>query len=358
MNFKRIFPVFLLLAVGMTLGSDGAAPLSVENKIAQLKKHYEEAFAAYQELENRYRALYEQNEQMKRSADIVPYVCEGRLTVVSGTPVPVVDETDQSTLYFTPYLGSRIAVYTSVGLWQLFNFSELSLNITALGLASDSNFDVFVYDSGGGVLVLELSDSWNTDLIRDDNLQLLNGVWVKAADNTRRYLGTVRTLDTDGNVEDSSTHRFVWNYYNRAQRVIDRYPTGGTTYNYGKSAWRNINNSTGNTSDFVVGMAEVLVRIRSLNISSAATSELNWSAGFALDGAAGSFVNVASLMGGSANTNEASQVESAYTAYPAAGHHVLNWIESSPNGTVSFWRSDSTNNPAQFQAGFLGVIDG
>jgi hypothetical protein len=55
-----------------------------------------------------------------------PAICEGRLTLTSGTPVTTADVTAAATLRFTPYKGSRIALPWG-GYWRLYEFLEQSI---------------------------------------------------------------------------------------------------------------------------------------------------------------------------------------------------------------------------------------
>lgn len=76
-----------------------------------------------------------------------PAVCEGRLTLVSGTAVTQTDQTAKTTVYFTPYRGNRIALFNGVN-WDVKTFSEVSVAVP-----SDlfRLFDVFVYDNAGTI---------------------------------------------------------------------------------------------------------------------------------------------------------------------------------------------------------------
>ncbi len=44
-------------------------------------------------------------------------LCEGRLTLTSGSPVVSGDQTAKTTVYFTPYKGNRISLYNGSG-WR------------------------------------------------------------------------------------------------------------------------------------------------------------------------------------------------------------------------------------------------
>ena len=85
--------------------------------------------------------------------------CEGRLTLTTALPVTVADVTAAGTIYFTPYKGDRIAIYSG-SVWKLYSFSELSLALTA---TANYLYDVFVYDNSG-TLTLETAE-WDNSTV-------------------------------------------------------------------------------------------------------------------------------------------------------------------------------------------------
>lgn len=86
------------------------------------------------ELETSRAELKKKTEAHQARARDVENLCQGRLTLTSGTPVTTSDVTAASTLYFTPYGGNKITLYTGV-YWQPFTFTERSLALS--GLTSD-----------------------------------------------------------------------------------------------------------------------------------------------------------------------------------------------------------------------------
>src|SRR5262245_45446838 len=141
-------------------------------------------------------------------------ICEGRLTLTSGAAVTTSDVTGAGTLYFTPFGGSRVALYDGAR-WRLHSFSERSLGLT---LTSGKNYDVFLYDNAG-TLTLELSSAWTNDTTRATALATQNGICVKSGAPTRRYLGTLRASGSNV-TEDSLSKRFLWNYGHRCLRLL------------------------------------------------------------------------------------------------------------------------------------------
>lgn len=167
----------------------------------------------------------------------VDLLSQGRLTLLSLDPAPIADQIGKSTVYFTPYKGNTIALWTGAA-WEILIFSEVS--IVLAGLTNGVNYDVFGYDNAG-VLTLELSAGWASNTLRTDALALQDGVRVKAADHTRRYIGTIRATGA-ATTEDSQESRFVMNWYNRIRRALAIVPgyvdnNVGTVYTTASTTW-------------------------------------------------------------------------------------------------------------------------
>lgn len=174
-------------------------------------------------------------------------ICQGRLTLSSGVAVPTSNVTAATIVYFTPFNGNLIALYTGTE-WVLRSFLERSLSLS--GLAANTNYDVFALDSGGTVVLEALA--WANATTRNTALVLQDGVWVRSGLPTRRYLGTVRTTGTVGQSEDSESRRYVWNLTNQQPRILRRWETANWTYN--STTWRALNNSTANRVEWVSGL--------------------------------------------------------------------------------------------------------
>lgn len=183
-------------------------------------------------------------------------ICNGRLTLTTATPVTTSDVTASTSVYFAPFRGNRIALYNGYS-WQVLTFAELSLSTT--GLTAAKPYDVFAYISSGAVAIESLV--WTDDTNRATALTTQDGVLVKSGATDRRYLGTFYTFDNSGTVSarDTAAHRFVWNAYNRARRVM-KVIENGSSWTYSTAAFRPMNNSTANRLDFVVGLAGDAVR--------------------------------------------------------------------------------------------------
>lgn len=146
---------------------------------------------------------------------IDPQICQGRLTLVPGEPVPETDITLASALYFVPYRGNAAALYVG-GTWDLFRFSELSLSLS--GLIREIPYDIFLEADENGLHLSALS--WGTGAVRPAGmLARVDGVRVSGGNSSRRYLGTI-ALNAAGYGEDSCRGRLVWNENHRLPRPL------------------------------------------------------------------------------------------------------------------------------------------
>jgi hypothetical protein len=180
-------------------------------------------------------------------------VCQGRLTTESGVGVSTSDRTSQGTLYFTPYVGNKVALYDGTR-WAMHTFTERSLSLT---LTSGNNYDVFLYDNAGTLTLETLI--WTNDTARATGLTTQDGVYVKSGDTTRLYLGTIRASGSNVTA-DSLEDRFVWNNYNRVHRPVRRLETTDS-WTYSTAAWRSFNNSTANRVEVVCGVAGQMMQL-------------------------------------------------------------------------------------------------
>lgn len=182
--------------------------------------------------------------------------CQGRLTLTSGTPVTTSDVTAAGTLYFTPYNGGQIALYTS-SVWTIYTFTERSLSLS--GLTTTYPYDIFAYDSSGTVTLEAVQ--WGSTTGRNTALTTQDGVYVKSGATDRRYLGTVR-MQATGQCEDSVLRRFVWNNQNRVLRKLLVTESANSWSDTNNTTWHSLNSSTANRVEMVIGLSEDVVSLR------------------------------------------------------------------------------------------------
>lgn len=268
-----------------------------------------------------------------------------RLSVVTATPVPTTDQVAKSTVYLTPTTSGQIALYTGV-YWKPCITAEVSIALS--GLTSGKNYDVFAYNNAGTV-TLELSAAWTNDTTRADARALQDGVLVKSADHTRRYIGTIRATGVT-TTEDSAAKRFVWNAYNPARRHLKTTDTTGS-WAGAAAAWRQTRGTAANCFEYVCGDA-VMIEVIAQLLSQGSGSGAACSTGIGIDVTA---TNSADLFG---KTTEVAGVGSDaavanYRGSPAAGYHKVNWLEYG-NNTVTFFGQTSDFS----QSGMIGSVQG
>jgi hypothetical protein len=181
----------------------------------------------------------------------------GRITLVSGVPVPIADVTTPVTsILYTPYRGNLIGLYDGT-IWHVRQFSELTLSIASDGATGDVVYDLFAYfNTSTGQVTLERLQ-WANFSTRATGLSWLDGVLVKSGTPTRRYLGTYM-LNSLGSIIDTVDRRLVWNYYNRVRRTL-RYIHPATSWTYTLAANRAVGGGAGNQVMTVVGWQDVMI---------------------------------------------------------------------------------------------------
>jgi hypothetical protein len=266
------------------------------------------------------------------------------LTLATGLPVPAVDVASSATVYFTPYIGSRIALYANSYGWRNYAFSELSLDIS--GVATDKNIDIWIYDNAG-TLTLDYTE-WSHNTLRATALARQDGVLVKSGAPAYRYLGTVRTSN-NGVSADTVLKRYCWNYYNRVEvNLTVKDSSDSWTYNVG-TTWRSLDNSANNRVNFVIGVDEVLVKF--LARLFAENSGASYCAvGIGLDV---TNANHAHFLGASkGSTPQWNTAE--YRGFPGIGYHFLQLLEYVTGGTGTFYGDNGL--PAVIASGGFGSL--
>jgi hypothetical protein len=259
-------------------------------------------------------------------------VCDGRLSLTSGTPVTNTDVTAATTIYFTPYAGNRIAFYDGTR-WVQRTFSEISIAVPATTVQM---YDIWVYDSTG-TLTLELT-AWTNDTTRATALANQNGVLVKSGTVTRRYVGSFRTTGVSGQTEDSLVKRYLWNYYNRVQRPMKVIETTNT-WTWATASWHQANAAAGNQLDFVVGVNEAPVTAQAVGLATQnAVGAANMAVAIGLDSTtvpSGIWTVVCTWDNG--GQPGAAVAIGMFCEYPGVGRHVLVWLEFGNTNTLTYY---------------------
>jgi len=283
---------------------------------------------------------------LTRTLGVLNHICQGRLTLTSGTPVTTSDVTGATSIYWTPYNGNLVSLYDGTR-WRMYAFTEMTL---ALGtLTSGLPYDVFLYDNAG-TLTLEAT-AWTNGTTRATALTTQDGVYVKTGATTRRYLGTFYTTSTT-ETEDSFAKRFLWNCYNQKKRKLRKFETN-TSWSYGTAAWRSANNSTTNRVEVIIGLSETPISLTLNHMGPNGTSTLDNSIG--LDSTSTPHADVGGAYGGYIGTGTPILIGTlCLQVYPGVGYHYLQWLEFSSSAGQTSYGYDSTNK--RWQCGLTGDI--
>lgn len=312
-----------------------------------LTERYSYIATRYKELKSKYEQARKTLDDLESRAGDIPIVCDGRLTISSGTALPTADVAASTNVYFTPFRGNKVSIWSTPG-WKVYQFTEITLALGAV--TSGFNYDIFIYEGAGGAATLEKSAAWTDDSTRSEGIELFDGVYVKTSDHTRRYLGTIRTTSTTQTI-DSAAQRFVWNYCNRMPRRMLRLDTTNTWAT--TSTWRQVRAQAANELTFVVGVQEVLVGASANEMVDNSATSVVIATGM---GDNSSTTNIATLYGGFKNATTETPFWAEHYFYPSIGYHELRWLESSDGtNSVTFW---GDNGSTRVRTGITGWIEG
>lgn len=171
-----------------------------------------------------------------------------RPTLTSGVPVTAADVTAAATVYLTPYKGNRIGLWNGTT-WVNYTSAEMSLAIGTLASATIPQ-DIFCYLDAGVPTLEKLA--WTSTTARATALAYQDGILVKSGDATRRYIGSFAPTSTT-TTEDSLANRYLWNYYHRVPRAMERLETTAT-WTSGVTGWRQARATAANQLNYFVGL--------------------------------------------------------------------------------------------------------
>lgn len=279
---------------------------------------------------------------------LIKTLCNGRLSLTTAVPVTIGDVTAAATLYWVPYQGNEVAIYSGTA-WVAFPLAELSI---AAPTGANQVADVFLnYNSGTPALQLT---NWTNDTTRATALTTQDGILVKSGATTHRYVGTVRTV-TASQLNDSFALRHVWNYYHRLPRQM-RVVEATDTWSYNTATWRQANAGAANQLSFVIGVAEVPLQA---NVHAMALNAGGAAAGFVAVGLDSTTAPTAGNIGRGSYSNATLALihQAELQVYPAVGYHFAAWLERGDGTGTQTWYGDNGDNTL-WQSGIFGSIDG
>jgi len=276
--------------------------------------------------------------------------CSVRMTLTSGTPVTDSDVTSATTVYVTPYQGNKCALYDGTN-WNVRTITELSLSLGSD--AANTNYDLFIYDNAGTPTLQRVA--WSNNTTRATALTTQDGVYARVSATTARYLGTYRTTNIAGRVEDSAKWRYLWNYYHQKPRPLRRQESTAT-WTYTTAAYRQVNGSTQNHVGVVVGLAEVPLNLYAQATAVSSTTNVEFRVGV---GAGDQNTTSTSCSTGlttmTAPTNNFSAVARCSLMAPVGFTSWL-WLEYSVASGTTTW--NGTGGGADFFSGLYGTLFG
>jgi len=276
-----------------------------------------------------------------------PMVCEGRLTLTSGTPVTTADVTGAGTIYFALYGGNRIALYTGAA-WTTVTFAEMS--IAASGGTASKPHDIFLDYNGGSPALALLA--WTNDTSRATALTKQDGVYVKTGDTQQRYLGSV-WLDGSKQIADSEQDRHVWNYYNRTARTLRRVESTNS-WTYTTATYRQANGSTANSVNVLVGVDEDTVTVILSSGAYNSGSGVSTEAALGLDSTSAPATNCIRNSVEISAANDYVAFFSNFSGLVGLGRHDIVWLERSGSSGTTTWIGDEGGTVVQ--SGMQGVM--
>lgn len=266
--------------------------------------------------------LVENLKYLKDAGVSLQGVAGGRLTLTTATPVTTSDVTGATTLYYTPYTGSQIALYDGSSTWTVLSFSELSLSLA--GYTASRPYDIWAYNNSGTV-ALE-STVWTSATARATALAYQNGVLVKSGTTTRRYLGTIYINSSGGQTDDTYRIRSVFNNDNRVNRAVRVFDTT-SNWSYATATWRQARATTTNQITVMQGVAEEGI---SLSGQCSWTSDSGANRGAISIGEDSTTTPATTATYGSSfnpSTNLLEPITTQYSTIPAVGLHTYVWLE-------------------------------
>lgn len=207
---------------------------------------------------------------------------QGRLTLVSATPIMASDASAQSTVYYTPYEGNLIPIYNGTS-FVMTAFAELSMVMSGANFASGGIYDLFVA-SDSGTLRLAIGPVWATLTAGSGargtgagttELQMVNGILTNkvsatlryasgstftAAANKATYVGSMYLDGTNSQVTchvsyGQSRKWGLWNAYNR-KPIYLKAGDNTANWNTASATIRASNNDSNNKLTIFAGLPE------------------------------------------------------------------------------------------------------
>lgn len=295
------------------------------------------------------------------SGNSFPVAPMGRLTLTSATPVLTSTTSGQTTIYYTPYVGSFVPIYDGTR-WTWTPFSELSQTTTdstksPAAVANNSVYDMFVWNDSG-TLRCTRGPAWSSTTSRGYTLTMQNGILLNTSAITNgpgasrgTYVGTVASNGSSqidfilggAGANGTAASLGVWNTYNR-RRFAGIVSDTTDTWSYATATVRAANGSNTMRCTFVVGLAEDAFSASYgacflCDNTRTANAGIGYDSTSALSGRANGIT--------SASGTNIAVAAGAYSVQPAVGVHFFQACEVGPGAGTTTWYGDNAGTDKQ-----------
>ncbi len=277
---------------------------------------------------------------------------QGRLTLVSGTPVLIADQVAATAVLYTPYIGNQIPIPNGT-LFVNNTFSELTLTLNNTNYLANTIYDVYIFlDPGDNATVrIGSSPAWSTSTAGSGargtgagtaELQRLNGMLTNKNAMTMRnnvttysviakggtYVGSIFIDGTNGQVtchiSAGQSRKFgVWNVYNRRPIVLTVFDSTAS-WTYASATIRQSNNAAGNKATVFSGLAEEWFQNIFTQEADVTSGEVEVGIGYNVTNAVSGTQGTTGIISGTVDSTMTAQ----YTAPPSLGVNNVNCTES------------------------------
>lgn len=204
---------------------------------------------------------------------------QGRLTLVTATPVLTSDQTAKGTVFYDSYIGNSVPVYNGTVTQPIaIGADEISLALNTTDNTSANLYDIFAFSSSG-TLTLGTGPAWTNSTTRSAAISLKNGIWTNTASialraggallatvaaNQATYLGTIyctangqtgMAFKPAGATGGSNNILGLYNAYNRV-RVVARCKDSTASWTYNSATWQAANASALNRISWIDGLRQ------------------------------------------------------------------------------------------------------
>lgn len=266
-----------------------------------------------------------------RDVEINMGLSAGRLSVHKYEASPLADALSDN-VYLLPFRGNLIPLFDSTTRkWRYSSIPPTGVAGSPEIMKAETNYDVFAVAGNNGELRSLYFEKWADNQNRVQPLKILDGVEVHSIQESKRYLGTVRT-NTDAKFEDSEKRRFVWNRNNRLKRTL--HVTDPTTlWSYTTNKWRPANNNLANRVEVVIGLTDSFIDLTLTSI----VSNMGGYGIYVYLGICEDCTNTLSSQIGYFFSLDgfAQKVHSELAKTPSIGYHFYQWTET-VNTTYSY----------------------